>query len=678
MSKEKILVTSALPYANGPIHFGHVAGAYLPADVFVRYHKMIGNDIVYISGTDEHGVAITINAEKQGLKPQQIVDKYHQEIKKTFDSFNINFDNFSRTTLKEHAEISRQFFLSLYNKGLIKKHLDKQFYCKKDDMYLPDRYVEGTCPECGHEYARGDECPACGSWLNSIELIEPRCALCGEQPEISKTEHWYLQLQDLQPKLEAWLGAKEDWKVNVKTFVDAMLKTGLKARPVTRDLKWGIPVPLEEAKGKVLYVWFDAPIGYISSTIEWAKKIGEPEKWREYWQDDNTRLIHFIGKDNIPFHTIVFPAMLMGQDEKYILPENVPANEFYNYEGRKFSTSNGWYIDIDDFFLKFGADPIRYAIMAGAPESKDADFKWKEFQSRNNSELADSLGNFINRTIIFANKYFEGKVPEFKNPTKQDEDTLALCEKYQKTVGNNIDSYHFRKAIEEFIALSREGNRYFDSKAPWKSRKEDMQDCANTIYVSMQIVLSLGVMAKVFIPDSATKILNMIGVDEKSIDWAFGYEHELVSGSELGKAEVLFRKIEDSEIDVEMDKLKKLSAAADAKKEKHEPKYIEYEDFAKLDLRVGKVTKAEKKEGSDKLLRLEVDLGSETRKIIGSLATNYSPEEMIGKSVIVVFNLKPKKIMGEESQGMLLATNQSKKIFLLVPDGEVKPGAKIS
>jgi len=678
MSKEKILVTSALPYANGPIHFGHVAGAYLPADVFVRYHKMVGNDVVYVSGTDEYGVAITINAEKQGLKPQQIVDKYHQEIKKTFDSFNINFDNFSRTTLEEHAEMSRQFFLNLYNKGLIKKHLDKQFYCKKDDMYLPDRYVEGTCPECGYEYARGDECPSCGSWLNSIELTQPRCALCSEQPEIRETEHWYLQLQDLQPKLEAWLKAKGEWKVNVKTFVDAMLKTGLKARPVTRDLKWGIPVPLDEAEGKVLYVWFDAPIGYISSTVEWAKKIGEPEKWKEYWQNDNTRLVHFIGKDNIPFHTIVFPAMLMGQDDKYILPDNVPANEFYNYEGRKFSTSNGWYIDIDDFFEKFGTDPIRYSIMAGAPESKDADFKWQEFQSRNNSELADSLGNFINRTLVFANKYFEGKVPEFKNPTKQDEDALDLCEKYQNSVGSNINSYHFRKAIEEFIALSREGNRYFDAKAPWQSRKENMQDCANTIYVSMQIVLSLGVMAKVFIPDSADKILTMIGISDLSCSWSFGYEHKLVSGTELGKAEVLFRKIEDSEIEKELEKLKKLSAEADAKKAATETNFIEYEDFAKLDLRVGKVTKAEKKEGSDKLLRLEVDLGSETRKIIGGLATNYSPEEMIGKSVIVVFNLKPKKIMGEESQGMLLAANQDKKIFLLTPDAEVKPGSKIS
>lgn len=704
---EKLLVTSALPYANGPIHFGHIAGAYLPADIFVRYQRLKGSDVVYICGTDEHGVAITINAERQGIKPQQLVDKYYKVIKQTFDYFDISFDNFSRTSLPEHYQISQQFFLELYNKGLIRKQASEQFYCNHDRMFLPDRYVLGVCPECGYENARGDECPSCGNWIETLQLGEPRCSICSNKPEIRTTEHWFLQLQDLEQRLSDWLDGKPHWKSNVVAFIKGMIRDGLEPRPVTRDLTWGVPVPLDEAQDKVLYVWFDAPIGYISSTVEWAKKRGTPELWKSYWQDEQCRLIHFIGKDNIPFHTIVFPAMLMGQQEPYILPENVPANEFYNYEGRKFSTSDGWYIPLDKFFDKYGTDPVRFTIMANAPENKDSEFTWRDFQRRNNAELADSLGNFVNRTLTFAGKYFDGRVPPCGELDEQDRRMLANRAESVAQLGRLLENYSLRKAAHAFIELSREGNRYFDSKAPWKLRKEDMAACGTAINVCLQVTLTLASIARAIIPGSAGRIFRMLGSEQLSaeLNWSEGGSALLPDGQQLGKAEVLFRKIDDSEIEAELAELHRMAEAAAGTAQRPEggpvgeagtkdsvkdsmndsvkdsmKKQIEYGDFAKLDLRIGRVVSAEPKKGSKKLLKLQVDCGGETRQVLGGLAQHYTAEQLVGKQVVIVFNLKPRKMMGELSEGMLLAAEDAEgRLSLLTSDGaDTAPGSVIS
>jgi len=682
MSGEKYLVTSALPYANGPIHFGHIAGAYLPADVFVRYLRLKQQDVVYICGTDEHGVAITINAEKQGLSPQALVDKYHTVIKKTFDRFNIEFDNFSRTSLPVHRAISQQFFTKLLEQGFIKKQRDRQYYCEKDAMFLPDRYIVGRCPGCGYEKARGDECPSCGTWLNALEILQPACSICGSMPEERETEHWFLQLQDLQPELEKWIDSRNHWKGNVLSFVRGMLKQGLHARPVTRDLSWGVPVPLDEAEGKTLYVWFDAPIGYISSTIEWAQKQGKPESWKKYWQAEDCRLVHFIGKDNIPFHTIVFPAMLMGQKSGYVLPDNVPANEFYKLEGRKFSTSEGWYIDLDDFFSKYSSDSVRFAVISNVPENRDTEFSWKDFQMRNNSALADSLGNFINRTLIFAGRYFDGRVPASDLLSEADEALMERRRLAPGEVGELVEGYHFRRAADAFIALSREGNRYFDEKAPWKSRKEDPADCATTIWVCLQLTLTLGQIARLFIPESAEKIFSMLGISELAagLDWNAAGVHNLSEGHPLGKPEVLFRKIEDSEIEAELAALaaRAESAAPASARERIGGAEIEYDDFLKLELRTGVVLEVERKKGSRKMLKLKVDVGGVPRQVMGALGQDYTPEDLIGKSVTVVCNLKPRKIMGELSEGMLLAVEDSNGLHLLTPDGDTASGSKIA
>ena len=677
--KQKFLITSALPYANGPIHFGHIAGAYLPADIYVRFRKLQGHDVVYISGTDEHGVAVTISAEKQGITPREQVDKYYKIIKNTFKQFNIEFDNFSRTSLPVHYKISQDLFKDLFDKGLIKEAVTEQYYCIYDKMFLPDRYLLGTCPECGFENARGDECPKCGTWIDALDLKKPRCSLCEKTPEIKQTKHWFLQLQEIEQDLKDWLSKKNDWKNNVTSFVNALLKDGLKPRPVTRDLGWGIPVPIEEAKGKVLYVWFDAPIGYISSTVEWAEKLGEPEKWKDYWQNPECKLIHFIGKDNIPFHTIMFPAILMKSSENYILPENVPANEFFNYEGKKFSTSGGWYIDLDDFFKKYNTDSIRFSIIANAPENKDTEFTWKGFQISNNSELADSLGNFINRTLIFAVKYFDSEVPIPDNLSDRDKEILSIRSKILEEITGCFEQYKFRKAADLFIELSREGNRYFDEKAPWKTRKDNIQDCANTIYTCIQLTFTLAAIARVIIPESSEKIFRMIGQNEDSskISWDEGGSFLVKEGSKITSPEVLFRKIDDKEIEEELAKLNDTDQNMENNAEPAKAE-ITYDDFAKIDFRTGKVLEAEKVEKSDKLIKMLVDLGSEKRQIVGGIGKDYTPELLIGKNVVAVFNLKPRKLMGLESQGMLLAAESENGLSLLCPDKDITPGSPVS
>jgi len=496
---KRILVTAALPYANGPIHLGHLAGAYLPADIYVRYQRLKGRDVLYICGSDEHGVPITITAEKEGITPQQVVDKYHYMNKESFERFGMSFDNYSRTSLPLHHQTAQEFFLELYKKGILKEKTTKQLYCEKDRMFLADRYVEGICPVCGSPGARGDQCEKCGSWLEQTDLIEPKCKICGSTPVIRDTSHWYLPLGEFQKKLEEWMGTKTDWKENVKHYVYSWFKEGLQDRAVTRDLHWGVKVPIPEAEGKVIYVWFDALLGYISSTKEWAQKIGQPEKWREYWQDPDTRLIHFIGKDNIVFHCIVFPAMLMAwnegrSDEIYVLPDNVPANEFLNLEGKKLSTSRNYAVWLNEYLEKFEPDPLRYALASILPETKDTDFSWKEFQARNNNELADILGNFVNRTLTFAKKNFDNRVPERFELEEIDKELIAKLKEHVDKIANNYENFRIRDGVFETMNLARFANKYFNDTEPWRMIKENPRRASTTINLCLQLVRALAIL----------------------------------------------------------------------------------------------------------------------------------------------------------------------------------------
>jgi len=550
-TKRRFLVTSALPYANGPIHFGHIAGAYLPADIFVRYLRLMGEDVVYICGTDEHGVAVTITALQEHAAPQEITDKYYQVIYDLFKNFEISFDNFSRTSRPVHHALSQEFFLKLFEKGLITKAAEKQYYCAHDAMFLPDRYISGTCPECRQPNARGDECPRCGSWIDQMRFTDPKCTLCGGTPEVRETEHWFLRLDTLQPQIEEWFSGKGDWKANVRTAALGMLKEGLRPRAVTRDLAWGIPVPLAEAEGKVIYVWFEAPIGYISSTIEWAERVGK--NWKDYWCDEKSKLVHFIGKDNIVFHALVFPATLLGLGG-YVLPENVPANEFYNYENSKFSTSEKRYVEPERFFARYSSDVIRYVIAATMPETQDSEFRWKDFQTRNNSELADTLGNFINRTLTFVAKNFASRLPGAEGLVSRDKEMLALRARVVSRAGEEIERYAFRRALEEFMGFARECNKYFDERAPWKSNKENKTDCAAALYVAVHLVLTLAALMRPFMPTAARRVFAMLGDEalHANLDWQAGGEYLLPDGWNIGKPEVLFTKIEDAAIEEEL------------------------------------------------------------------------------------------------------------------------------
>jgi len=686
MSKEKYLVTSALPYANGPIHFGHIAGAYLPADIYVRFQRMRGTDIIYICGTDEHGVAITISAEKEKTTPQVHVDKYHNVIKTIFDNFNIKFDNFSRTSMKHHYKLSQEFFMDLYNNGYVKAHVTKQLFCKKCNRFLADRYVTGICPACGYEGARGDECGKCGKWLEAMELGEPKCKVCNDRPEIKDTKHWFLQLQLLSEKLLAWLDSHKEWKENVRHFIGNMIKNGLEERPITRDLDWGVPVPLDDAQGKVLYVWFDAPIGYISSTMEWAEKQGNPEKWKDYWYDKECKLVHFIGKDNISFHCVVWPAMVMGQNKPLVMPWNVPANEFYNLEGKQFSKSEGWYISVDDFFQKYSSDVIRYAIISNSPENRDTEFTWKDFQSRNNDHLADTYGNFVHRTLTFIEKYFDGKIPA---PGHMADIDLNMMEDIKKTPGiieECLLNFKNRQASHELMELARKGNRYYNDKAPWKSRKDNMSDCGTTMYVCAKLLSVLSVISFPFMPQSSEKLWSMLGysTDIKEERWQNIGEKELAPGMAIGKPEVLFVKIDDKVIEGEMEKMKEEFMEVQKEKEQPSVEYapvketITYDDFAKLDFRVGKVLTVEQVPKSKKLLKVLLDLGFEKRQVVAGMAQYYKPEELVGQTVIVVANLAPVKLMNVESNGMILAASIGDKLTVLSVAKDIEPGATIS
>jgi methionyl-tRNA synthetase len=560
---EKILVTAALPYANGPLHLGHLAGAYIPADIYVRYQKMKGTDVVFICGSDEHGVPITIRADREKISPQEVVDRYHVMMKDSFRRAGIIFDNYSRTSLPLHHRISQDFFLRLYDLGFIYEQETQQYYCVSCRRFLPDRYIEGECPHCHRPGARGDQCESCGRWLEPEQLIDPRCKVCGSSPERRATRHWYFRLSAFQEKLEAWQNSKPGWKSNVREFCSGWFKEGLSDRPITRDIDWGIPVPLEGAEGKVLYVWFDAPIGYISSTVEWAQLQGKPERWRDYWCDPRTRLVHFIGKDNIVFHAIVWPAMLMAHGD-FVLPEEIPANEFLTIEGEKLSTSRNWAVWLDEYLEVFPPDPLRYYLAANAPETRDADFAWKDFQARNNGELADILGNLVNRSLSFVEKNFDNRVPAAGELSGEDRALLAGIAAAIPRIGRSLEEFQVRRAMSELMDLARGGNRYFNDSAPWATIKTDRQRCAATLNTTLQLEVSLAILMEPVLPFSAERLWKMLNLSGSHRDrkWDEAAGVRLPDGHPLGRREILFAKIEDEVVEAQVARLRAAAPAA--------------------------------------------------------------------------------------------------------------------
>ncbi|MCP5061290.1 MAG: methionine--tRNA ligase [Ignavibacteriae bacterium] len=653
MSKEKILVTSALPYANGPIHLGHLSGAYLPADIYVRYKRLKGDDVIYICGSDEHGVPITISADKEKVSPQVIVDRFHNANKDAFEKFGMSFDIYSRTSNKIHHETAQEFFSDYHKNNLLTEKKSQQFYDKKAKMFLPDRYVEGTCPKCGFEEARSDECENCGSLYEPQELVNPKSKISNQSPELKETTHWYFPLGKYQKFLECYIdemNEKFGWKSNVVKYCQGWFKDGLKDRAVTRDLDWGIKVPLDNADGKVIYVWFEAVLGYISATKEYSKEIGKPELWKEFWQNQETKYVAFIGKDNIVFHTIIFQAMLKAWNDnntsKFIYPQNVPANEFLNFEGKKFSKSRGWGIDVAEFLNLFPSDPLRYSLASNLPENKDTDFYWKEFQAKNNNELADILGNFVNRTFIFASKHFENKVPNQNELKKIDELMIESIKEAPKKIANLLENYKIKDAVFEMMHLARIGNKYFNDSEPWKSIKSNQEECATTVNICLQTIYTLAEVFAPVIPSTSNKMFNMLNSEQT--DWSNCTSNNLQAGHKLNKAEILFEKIDDSVIDVQINKLPIIEEV------EVEPE-ITFEEFSKTKLKVAKIISAENIKKSNKLLKLNVQVGTITKQIVAGIAQSYNPKEIIGKKVVVVSNLKSAKLFGEVSEGMILA-----------------------
>lgn len=675
---QKYLVTSALPYANGDLHIGHIAGAYLPADIFVRYLRLKKNDVVFICGTDEHGAPISIQAEQKKVTPREIVDKYHKSIAEAFAGLNIEFDNFSGTSRPDHIKASQEFFLNLYNNGYIKKKTNDQFFCDSCDRFLADRYVEGTCPFCKKEGARGDQCDYCGKLMDTLNLQEPKCKICAQKPLIRQTAHWFLNLPAFQEELKDWLKTKQYWKDNILSFIMGMLEDGLKERAITRDIKWGVPVPLEDAEGKVLYVWFEAPIGYISSTVEWAKKIGEPDRWKDYWLDKETKLIHFIGKDNNVFHAIFWPAVLMGQRKGYVLPHDIPANEFLNLEGDKISTSKNWAIWVNEFLQDFDGELLRYYLAATAPESKDSDFSWKEFQDKNNVELANTLGNLINRVFSFTKKYFGGTVKKPQNLSERSKQCLQDVASVLQEIDQSYSSYKVRKAVRLSMDISRLGNRYFDEEKPWKTVKEDKNRAEETLYVCFCLIKDLSVVLYPVLPRKTMQLRSMLGNNQKPV-WSEIIDR--LDGSDKTDDEFtaenirpLFPRIEDKIIKAELDKLYRRS---NKKVIKHKD-IIEYEDFDKMEIRVARVVNAEAIPKADKLLKLTVSLGEEERTVIAGIAKHYKPEALLNKKIVILVNLKPRKLFGYESQGMILAAEDEERIIILTPDEDIDPGSPVA
>ncbi len=673
---KRTLITTALPYANGPVHIGHLAGVYVPADIYARYLRLKKEEVLMIGGSDEHGVPITLRAKKEGTTPQAIVDHYHSLIKKSFEDFGITFDIYSRTTSQTHTEVASEFFRKLYDKGEFIEKTSMQYYDEEAKQFLADRYITGTCPHCGNENAYGDQCEKCGTSLSPTELINPKSAISGSKPVMRETKHWYLPLDKWEPFLRHWiLDEHKEWKTNVYGQCKSWLDMGLQPRAVSRDLDWGIPVPIEGAEGKVLYVWFDAPIGYISNTKELL-----PDSWEKWWKDPETRMIHFIGKDNIVFHCIVFPAMLKAEGS-FNLPDNVPANEFLNLEGDKISTSRNWAIWLNEYLVDMPGkqDVLRYVLTANAPETKDNDFTWKDYQARNNNELVAILGNFINRALVLTDKYFESKVPAVGELTDYDKATLKDFAHVKDEVEKLLDTFHFRDAQRAAMDLARIGNKYLADSEPWKLAKTDMPRVATVMNIALQICANLSIAFAPFLPFSMKKLNAMLNIEP--LDWdRLGSTDLLEAGHQLGKTELLFEKIEDEVIEKQIQKLLDTKKANEAANYKANPvrANVTYDDFAKLDLRVGTVLECEKVPKADKLLRFLIDDGLDKRTIVSGIAKMYKPEELIGKQVVFIANLEPRKLKGIESQGMLLsAENFDGMLSLVMPQREVKPGSEV-
>ena len=694
-SPKRYTVTAALPYTNGPIHIGHLAGVYVPSDIYARYLRLQGKDVAFICGSDEHGVAISMKAKKEGITPQQVIDKYDGIIRRSFIDFGISFDNYSRTSSKIHHDTAQEFFRKLYDHNDFIEEVTEQLYDAKADQFLADRFVTGTCPKCDNPEAYGDQCERCGSTLNATDLINPKSTITGEIPILKSTKHWFLPLDRYQDFLTQWIlvDHAKDWKANVLGQVKSWLDDGLKPRAVTRDLDWGIDVPLDGAEGKKLYVWFDAPIGYISATKEWA--VREGKDWEPYWKDADTRLVHFIGKDNIVFHCIIFPAMLKAEGT-YILPDNVPANEFLNLEGNKLSTSKNWAVWLHEYLLDFPdkQDVLRYVLTANAPETKDNDFTWKDFQARNNNELAAVFGNFINRVVVLTHKYYNGIVPSPNEFTEVDEKTLAELKAYPAVISSSIERYRFREAQGELMNVARLGNKYLADEEPWKMVKTDPERVKTQMYVALQIASALTTLCEPFLPFTSKKLTKILKIDVNNWNLEFDNWNVTKAGHQIGgpevSGEILFAQIEDAEIQKQIDKLEATKKANIMENQVIEPQKERstFDDFAKLDLRVGTIVEAEKMPKANKLLVLRVDTGIDIRTIVSGIAEHFSPEEVIGKRVTVLVNLAPRALRGVESEGMILMTNTAEgKLVFVNPDTSsslsassdgVKNGALIS
>ncbi|CAA0151860.1 methionine--tRNA ligase [Tenacibaculum maritimum] len=680
---KRYTITAALPYTNGPVHIGHLAGVYVPADIYARYLRLKGEDVVFVCGSDEHGVPITIKAKKEGVTPQEIVDKYNEIIKNSFVDFGITFDNYSRTSAKIHHDTAADFFTKLYNDGEFVEEVTAQLYDEEANQYLADRFVIGTCPKCGNEESYGDQCEKCGTSHNATDLINPKSAITGNVPTLKETKHWFLPLDKHEAFLKEWIleGHRNDWKPNVLGQVKSWIDDGLRPRAVTRDLNWGIPVPVAGADGKVLYVWFDAPIGYISATKEWAEKTGK--NWEPYWKDKNTKLIHFIGKDNIVFHCIIFPAMLKAHGN-YILPENVPANEFLNLEGNKLSTSKNWAVWLHEYLQDFPnqQDVLRYTLTANAPETKDNDFTWNDFQAKNNNELVAIFGNFINRVVVLTNKYYSGIVPQPNEFSEVDEDTLAALKEYPNIIGKSIERYRFREASQELMNLARLGNKYLADEEPWKVIKQNEERVQTIMYVALQIAAGLSVLCEPFLPFTARKLKAILHIDA-DLSWGEIASKEVLlpAAHPINKAALLFAKIEDQEITAQLEKLQATKQANEAENKVIEPQKetIDFEDFTKLDMRVGTILEATKVPKTKKLLQLKVDVGIDVRTIVSGIAETFKPEDIIGQQVTVLCNLAPRKLRGIESQGMILMTDTPDgKLAFVEPAQPVKNGEAIA
>lgn len=696
---KRYTITAALPYTNGPIHIGHLAGVYVPSDIYARFLRLQGKDVAFICGSDEHGVAISMKAKKEGITPQQVIDKYHGIIKKSFEDFGVSFDNYSRTSAKVHHDTASGFFRKLYDEGKFIEEVTEQLYDEQAQQFLADRFVTGTCPKCGNEEAYGDQCERCGSSLNATDLINPKSTITGTTPVTKSTKHWFLPLDQYDAFLREWVleGHKNDWKPNVYGQVKSWLEDGLKPRAVTRDLDWGIPVPVEGAEGKVLYVWFDAPIGYISSTKEWAEREGKD--WEPYWKSADTKLVHFIGKDNIVFHCVIFPAMLKAEGS-YILPDNVPANEFLNLEGNKLSTSKNWAVWLHEYLEDFPGqqDVLRYALTSNAPETKDNDFTWKDFQARNNNELVAIFGNFINRVVVLTNKYYNGEVPAPNEFSDVDEATLTEMRAYPAVIASSVERYRFREALGELMNLARLGNKYLADEEPWKVIKDNPARVQTQMYVALQIAAALAILSEPFLPFTSAKLKEMLklGAAPEAVS-SLGIVDETLSvndalrshtsnwndvklktnliaaGHHIGEAQLLFAKIEDETIHKQVEKLEATKTANAAENKKAEPQkdLIQYEDFAKMDIRTGTILEAEKMPKANKLLVLKVDTGIDVRTIVSGIAESFTPEEVVGKRVTVLVNLAPRALRGVESQGMILMTqNAEGKLVFVNPDTE--------